>query len=163
MKAGWFVAIAASFYVFVVAVFWPIEKKIISPSPRKVAASGYAQATVIFSDDHVRVRIPTTAKLQEKGLAGVAQLADDEGMLWVYNTPSRVSFWMKGMLMPLDYIWLNRGRVIDVTENVPAPDSAFSTDLPIIDPGVPVDGVLEVAAGYVQRHQVKVGDAVEVK
>lgn len=163
MRAGWFVAIAASFYVFVVAIFWPVEKKVFPTSSRKVTASGYAQATVIFSEDHVRVRIPTTAKLQEKGLAGVASLSDDEGMLWEYDAPSRVSFWMKGMLMPLDFIWINSGRIVDIAEDVQPPVSSFSTDLPIIDPGVPVDGVLEVAAGYVQRHHVRVGDAVEVK
>lgn len=163
MKAGWLVAIAATFYIFVVALFWPIEKKILPPPTRQVAASGYAEASVIFSDNHVRVRIPSTDKLKEKGLAGVENLSDDEGMLWIYDPPRRVAFWMKGMHIPLDFVWLHSGRVVDLTQNVQPPSSPVDTDLEIIDPGVPVDAVLEVAAGYVQRQGVKVGDAVEVQ
>lgn len=162
MKAGWLVAIATIFYLLVVAMFWPIEKQILPTATRQVLPSGYAQAEVVFSDDHLRVRIPSTAKLQEKGLAGVDYLSDDEGMLWIYAPPERAVFWMKGMLIPLDFVWINSGHIVDLTENVQPPISAVSTDLPIIDPGVPVDGVLEVAAGYVQRHTLKVGDAAGI-
>lgn len=163
MRAGWFVAIAAAFYVFVVMLFWPIEKKVIPERTRRVAASGYAQAEVVFSDDHLSVRVPSTIQLQERGLAGVAQLTDDEGMLWIYDPPARVSFWMKGMLIPLDFVWISDGHIIELTENVPPPVSAVSTDLPIYEPGVPVDGVLEVAAGFADRHGLKVGDSVQIE
>lgn len=163
MRAGWFVAIAASFYFFVVALFWPIEKQIVPTATRRVASSGYAEAQVIFSDDHLRVRIPSTAKLQEKGLAGVDRLSDAEGMLWVYESPRRVAFWMKGMLIPLDFVWISDNHIVDLSENVQPPLNAVSTDLPIIEPGVPVTGVLEVAAGYVQRHGLKIGDVVEIQ
>ncbi len=163
MKAWWLIVIVTVFYLFVVNLFWPIEKKVLPPSTRKTAANGYAQAEVIFSDQHLRVRVPTTVQLQEKGLAGVDTLSDSEGMLWIYTAPQRVAFWMKGMLIPLDFVWISDGHIVDLTENVPPPASAVSTDLPIIDPGVPINDVLEVAGGYVQRHSLKVGDVAQVQ
>ena len=100
MRVGWFVLLASVFYLMIVALFWPIEKQVLPATSRKVAASGYAQGEVVFSDDHLHVRIPTTIQLQEKGLAGVSSLNDTEGMLWEYHPAERVAFWMKGMMMP---------------------------------------------------------------
>ncbi len=163
MKTGWLVGIAGSFYLFVVVLFWPIEKQVLPAATTRISTTGYAHGEVIFSDEHISVRIPKTNKLQQKGLAGVEHLPDSDGMLWTYQVPQRVAFWMKGMLIPLDFVWIRGGYIVSLTEQVPFPVTSYSTDLPIIDPGIPVDGVLEVAAGYVQRHQLKIGDVAEIK
>jgi len=57
------------------------------------------------------------------------------------------------MHFPLDFIYFNGGRVVELKENV------SNTDLTPFAPNEPVDAVLEVNAGYVAAHGIKVGDA----
>lgn len=163
MKTGWFIAVAGSFYLFVVALFWPVEKQAVTVGRLAVDANGYGRATVVFSDASVHALVPTTTALQEQGLAGRTKLTDVEGMLWIFRPSQRPSFWMKGMIIPLDFVWLNGGRIVDLTSDVSPPIDPSSSNGPIIEPIVPVDGVLEVAAGFVSRRGLRVGDAVQVK
>jgi uncharacterized membrane protein (UPF0127 family) len=44
---------------------------------------------------------------KEKGLQGVKELSEDEGMLFYFDPPQDVSFWMKGVEIPLDIIFIN--------------------------------------------------------
>ncbi|MEK7636990.1 MAG: DUF192 domain-containing protein [Patescibacteria group bacterium] len=162
MKTGWFIAVAGSFYLFVVALFWPVEKQMAASGRLAVDANGYGRATVVFSDASVHALVPTTTALQELGLAGRTQLTDVEGMLWIFDPPQRPSFWMKGMIIPLDFVWLNSGRIVDLTSDVSPPIDPSSTNMPIIEPIVPVDRVLEVAAGFASRHGLRVGDEARV-
>lgn len=162
MKVGWFVAIASAFYIFVVALFWPIERQILPSSGPTTDRNGYQHRVVQFSDSHVFARVPTTESLKELGLGGVSTLADDEGMLWVFTTPQRATFWMKGMLIPLDFIWIENNRIVNLTAQAAPPIDPISTDLPILDSGVPVDAVLEVAGGYIERHTLNIGDLVDI-
>ena len=162
MKSLWFVIVAAAFYLFVVALFWPYEKQLVFSNTSDVDTQGYAHARIQFSDTSITVQIPTTSATQELGLGGRRLLNDNEGMYWQYPTPERPSFWMKGMLIPLDFIWLNNGQVVEVEADVPPPSNPTSTDLPIIQPDVQVDGVLEVSSGFIQRHGIQVGDVARV-
>jgi len=50
------------------------------------------------------------------------------------------------MHFPLDFIYFNGGRVVELKENV------SNTDLTPFAPNEPVDAVLEVNAGYVAAH-----------
>lgn len=158
MKSGILVALATAFYLFVVALFWPVEKKLVTNAQPSVDASGYQHGTVIFSDASVRVSIPTTTATQQLGLGGRTGLSDNEGMYWVYDLPERPTFWMHGMLIPLDFVWVRDGQIVDLREHVPAPDDPSRTDLPIIQPIVPATGVLEVADGYIARHGLMIGE-----
>lgn len=164
MKTGWFVVLAASFYLFVVAVFWPMEKKIIVPATSQphIDAAGYGHGVVNFSDVSVNVEIPMTATTQERGLGGRNNLADNQGMYWRYEVAGRPMFWMKGMLISLDFVWITEGRVSQLTQNIPAPADPMSPDLAIYQPDVPVDGVLEVPAGFTARRHISVGDPVSL-
>lgn len=161
MKVGWLIIFASTFYLFVVVLFWPIEKQVMTTTHR-VPADGYERATVMFSDSHVAVRIPMTKALQEQGLGGVTHLSSTEGMMWRFNPAQRVTFWMHGMLIPLDFLWVQAGQIVAIDASVPAPTDPTSTDIPYLDPGVPVDGVIEVVDGYAAEHGISVGSQVQV-
>ena len=91
-----------------------------------------------------------------QGLAGRAGLKDDEGMYFVFDNPDRYGFWMKGMLFPIDIIWIKEESVIGFHENL-EPDNSSSPQ--IYYPPAPVDRVLEVKAGNVERLGIKTGDS----
>jgi uncharacterized membrane protein (UPF0127 family) len=53
-----------------------------------------------------------------RGLMFVKQLADDEGMLFIYERPQPVSMWMKNTFIPLDMLFVSAdGKVMRVVEN----------------------------------------------
>jgi uncharacterized membrane protein (UPF0127 family) len=160
MKTGWFVLLAGSFYFFVVALFWPVEKKIL-PTKTSATSAAYQHGTVVFSDTSVQVEIPTTQAASELGLGGRTNLADTAGMLWLFDPPVRPSFWMKRMKIPLDFIWIKQNQVVDITPDVPPPANANSP-LPIYEPSVTVDAVLEVRAGFGLDHHIQVGDTLRL-
>lgn len=66
------------------------------------------------------VVIAQTDEQREKGLQGVTNLSENEGMLFIFDEPSEVSFWMKDTLIPLDIIFIDEEMtVISVHQGVP--------------------------------------------
>lgn len=103
--------------------------------------------------------IAVTESQKQKGLGGRASMADTHGMLFLYDHKEQYEFWMKGMQFPLDFIWIDGKTIVDISENVSPP---IYNERPIlVKPNLPVDKVLEVNGGTVQRFGIKVGDAVE--
>lgn len=110
----------------------------------------------------VKVDVADTKEKRTKGLGGRESLATDEGMLFIFDKPAQQVFWMKGMLIPLDFIWISGDRVVDILENrqPPAAGQADST-LEKYGPNTPVDKVLEVNANFIKEHNIQVGDRLE--
>src|ERR1044071_5405536 len=55
----------------------------------------------------VLVEIADTDQKRSLGLGGRASLAPDAGMLFIMPQRKKPTFWMKGMLIPLDFIWID--------------------------------------------------------
>ena len=92
-----------------------------------------------------------------KGLSGRDFLPENQGMLFVYNKEDYYSFWMKNMNFPLDFIWINNNRVVEITENVLPKDYQPPK---ILRPSQKVNMVLEVNAGFAKKNNIKTGDIV---
>lgn len=108
----------------------------------------------------VGVEVAVTAEQKSQGLAGRGSLGENEGMMFVFDQPGQYGFWMKGMRFPLDFVWVRSGKVVEVTENVPVSNE----DAPkVYQPQQPIEAMLEVNAGWVRRHKVKVGDELVVE
>ena len=83
-----------------------------------------------------------------QGLSGRTGLDGIDGMLFVFDQPAIRTFWMKGMAMPIDIIWLYQGKVVGIERNVQPPPEG-TTDQALeryLAPQV-VDMVLETAPG----------------
>ncbi|HZB81760.1 MAG TPA: DUF192 domain-containing protein, partial [Rubrobacteraceae bacterium] len=55
----------------------------------------------------VRVEIATTTAERERGLMERTALAEDAGMLFVFDREQQLSFWMKDTLIPLSIAYIN--------------------------------------------------------
>lgn len=96
------------------------------------------------------VEVARTEEEKEIGLSNIEYLPDDEGMLFIYDTPQEVGFWMKDTLIPLDIVFINdEEEVISVHQGIP------NDETPIIEDNVLY--VLEVPAGS----GIKTGDEIE--
>ncbi|MBI2579268.1 MAG: DUF192 domain-containing protein [Candidatus Aenigmarchaeota archaeon] len=103
-------------------------------------------------------RVAETEEEQGEGLGGIWRLSDDKGMLYVYPRPDFYTHNMKDMRFPLDIIWIGKNKtIVDVIENVQPdsyPDYAFVNDFL-------AQYVLEISAGFFEKHKLKLGDLVE--
>ena len=108
------------------------------------------------------VEIAATSQERSRGLSGRESLPDLSGMLFVYDSARTPSFWMKEMLIPLDFVWIGEDcSVVDLHTDVPPPPPGTSTgSLPNYRPSSPVRYVLEINAGDVAELGIEVGDPV---
>lgn len=110
----------------------------------------------------LNVEIADTDETRSKGLGGRSSLDPNSGMLFVWETRSIPNFWMKGMKIPLDFIWINDDKVVDLLPNIRPPEEGQSDDtLPRYAPVTEINRILEVNAGYISAHNIKVGDKVQ--
>ncbi len=115
--------------------------------PPSVAA-GPMTARVAFGGQEFRVVVAVTPQSQIKGLGGRRSLGPDEGMLFVYDQPGDRAFWMRGMVISIDILWLHNYRVVHIEHNVPPPKpDTPDRELPIYRSPEPGNFVLEIAAG----------------
>jgi uncharacterized membrane protein (UPF0127 family) len=100
-------------------------------------------------------QIAATPEQQERGLMFRRVLAPDEGMIFPYDPPSSVSFWMHNTLIPLDMIFIRADGTIARIATAKALD-----DTPV-PAGEPVVAVLEIRAGRAAERGIRAGDRVE--
>lgn len=73
------------------------------------------------------VRISYTQQEKNQGLQQITRLDDNEGMLFVYDEPQDVSFWMKNTSIPLDIIFINEDEeVISVKQGFPMSEESIT-------------------------------------
>lgn len=78
----------------------------------------------------------------------------DHGMLFPYNPPQDVAFWMKNTWIPLDIIFIRSdGTIARITH-------AQAMDLTPLPSGEPVAAVLEIGGGRAAQLGIKEGDTV---
>lgn len=109
----------------------------------------------------VWVKIAQTYQQKKQGLSGVESMAEDEGILFVYDEPDSYNFWMKDMNFPLDFIWIREGEVVDLSENVPVFDQ--NGNFTRVQPNQPANQILEVNSGFIEKNKIEVGNRVKLE
>lgn len=120
-------------------------------------------ARIVIGGADIRAEIADTHEKQIRGLSGRGRLTPEEGMLFVFNQPSRQNMWMKDMYFPLDIFWIRGGKIMHIEKNVPIPPSQErSAPARIYESDTDANFVLETNAGFAAEHNVKVGDTVSI-
>ena len=118
------------------------------------------RALVSLGGVNVTASLSTTPDSQSKGLSIKDSLNENEGMLFIFESPQKYSFWMKDMKFPIDIIWINStGKIVHIEKNLspcylllPCPSYAPKNDSLY---------VLEVVSNFTNKFGVSVGDSVE--
>jgi hypothetical protein len=130
-----------------------------SANKAKSPSSEWKKGKVIIEDQTLDVYLAQTPAEREVGLSSFGGLKSDQGMLFVFESTGRPSFWMKNMKFPIDIIWINSNQVVDITKNLPV---QYDSELIRYYPNVDVDRVLEVNAGWSEKNNIKAGDKVDI-
>jgi len=121
------------------------------------------ETEVKINNQVITAEIADTTYLRDRGLSYRDSLMENRGMLFVFRPANLPRFWMKDMRFPLDIIWIDDDRVVDIDENLPNPSAETPLNqLPTYSPKSIVNYVLEVNAGYVAQNAIKIGDRVEI-
>lgn len=102
-----------------------------------------------------QVELALTAADQQRGLMFREEMAEDAGMLFVFDVVRPASFWMRNTLIPLDMLFIAPdGTILNIVERAEP-----ETDTPRRSAG-PVRAVLEINGGLAGLLGIAAGDRV---
>ncbi len=109
-------------------------------------------------DALVHLEVALTQEQKNQGLMNRNSLPENRGMVFIFKPAQKVTFWMKDTLIPLDMIFIRKGKIVKIIKNaIPnQTEILYPSDLEVTD-------VVEVNGGYSDRHNVSVGSKVIFK
>lgn len=148
------IRLAAAFCLFGQAV---AAADLCAPDRVRVLPEGAnLMATAAANVATFRVEVAQSPAERAEGLMFRTALAADAGMIFVYDPPETVAFWMKNTLIPLDMVFIGAdGRVLNVAGN------RQPHDLTGAPSAGPVRLVLEIAGGEAARRGIGPGSLVQ--
>ena len=122
----------------------------------------YTTPTVVIGPVAFPVEVAVTPAQREQGLSGRPSLASGAGMLFVFESPMPLQFWMKRMQFPLDMVWIGADCTIgEITRDVPPPPpDTKDSDLARIRPQSDMQYALEINAGEAAELGLEPGQPV---
>ena len=108
------------------------------------------------------VEVAVTPEQRRQGLSGRESLGAGRGMLFVYESPRPLQFWMVRMQFPLDFVWISGDCTVgEISRDIPPPpQNAEDDDIARVSPSGEIQFVLEINAGEAEGLGVEVGDRV---
>lgn len=131
---------------------------LLSPSLAALSAPT-TQGTVGFANGYrLEAEIADTQALREYGLMHREQLDENRGMLFVYPDQDLRGVWMKNTLLALDILFLSADhKIVSMLRNL---TPCRQKSCPVYTSVVTAQYMLEVNAGFIDRHQIETGQEV---
>ena len=130
-----------------------------APAATKTASDYF---TIKVGAEPVRMQLaveqPNNMREQMRGLMGRRDLAEDQGMIFVYRTPHRLSFWMRNTPTALDIGFFTKDGVLTEVRQM----------FPFDETSVPsarddIQFALEMNQGWFARHNQRPGAQLDMK
>lgn len=117
-------------------------------------------AQVRLGDALIDLEVTRTPQEQALGLMFRPGLEDDRGMLFEFNPPRPVSFWMKNVVISLDMVFIREGIIQAIAIQVPP---CTAEPCPTYSPRGEIDQVIELRGGRAAELNLKPGDPALVQ
>lgn len=114
---------------------------------------------VCFGSNCFSIEVVDTPSTREKGLMNRSHLADDSGMLFIFDSEQIYPFWMKNTLIPLDMIWLDKDKKVVFIFNNAVP--CEGDPCPIINPNIAAKYVVELNSGTAKNKNIYFGQLAD--
>lgn len=116
----------------------------------------YEKTTILVNDINVTMAIASTDEQRIRGLSGVENMSENEGMLFLFDKPSKQGFWMNKMNFPIDIIWVDSNNKVVHIEKQLEPCKLFLA-CPVYNPEFDSLYVIELRSGFADNHSIKNG------
>ena len=103
----------------------------------------------------IRVKIAKSEEEQQKGLMGVTDLPNDEGMLFDFGYRQNLSFWGMNTYIPLDIAFIQDNKIVRI-------DKIKPHSLVAVSSFIPCDAALEVNANFFLKNGIGENDTVKI-
>ena len=121
----------------------------------------YKKTSISINGFKVLLALASTDEQRIKGLSGLEKLNESEGMLFLFDQPSKQGFWMNEMKFPIDIIWLDsNSRVVHIEKNL-KPCTLFMA-CHVYSPQVDSLYVLELRSGFTNDHSINNGTKINL-
>jgi len=129
-----------------------------APSPATTTAAASAQRIILPDNFVVSVEVAANEELRSQGLMYRDQLAENRGMIFLFQQPGEYPFWMKNTFIPLDMIWMDaQHRIVHIAHDV---QPCKADPCPNYPPNAQASSVLELAAGVAAKHHLADGNVL---
>jgi uncharacterized membrane protein (UPF0127 family) len=136
--------------IIIVLIIAALGINYLAPKPPLAIINGH-----LFS-----LYLAKTPNEREVGLAKFNKIKTNQGMLFIFNQSDYYSFWMKNMHFPIDIIFINNNKIVDIFKNAPVIKSG---NLPIYQTRKKADEVLEINAGLSDKYHIDINSIVNIR
>lgn len=119
-------------------------------------------ADIMIGGTSYRFEVAATDRVRFHGLSDRDSMGRYVGMYFIFDRPGINSMVMRDMRFPLDMVWLNGATITDLAENLPLEPGRAESELTVYSNKTPGNGVIELPAGFIASHGIKVGDKVQI-
>src|SRR3989344_2818368 len=124
-----------------------------------VGCSQAEYAVIEMKGVKITAKIVDSEEAREKGLMNINYMPKNEGMLFIFQDLNQYEgFWMKDTLIPLDIIFIDNDKVVDIIEAEPC----VEVPCKIYYPKQKTLQVLEVNKGLSNKIGLKIGDEIKI-
>ncbi len=121
------------------------------------------EVTFLSKDDRrrlakIEVEVAKDTTKRQQGLMYRSYMDEDKGMIFIFEREDMQAFWMKNTILPLDILFIDSKGAINAIHKSTTPYSEKS-----LPSKLKSQFVVEVNAGYCDRHGIKEGDLIEYK
>ena len=139
-----------------------IVNNFINKEPKVEYYTFTKEGELIFTDSlgtlktKIDLEIADSEYERELGLMNRNEMKENEGMLFIFPDLTRRSFWMRNTLISLDMIFVDdQKKIVTIHKNTKI---LSETSYPSSQPAI---YVVEVLAGFTDRHNIQVGDKID--
>lgn len=123
--------------------------------PLAAGSADLPKRTLTIRGQQLIVEVASTPETRATGLMNRFSLQTDHGMLFVFEAPQPLAFWMKNTFIPLSIAFVDtRGRIVNIEDMRPQDESTHSSR------GVALYA-LEMRQGWFAARGIGAGDVVE--
>ncbi|MFZ1977634.1 MAG: DUF192 domain-containing protein [Bacteroidota bacterium] len=162
LKNKWII-LSIAFIILIIVIAIAVPKKN-DQDTASAAPQFKKEGELIFlrKDDQpiigIDIEIADNDSRREVGMMERPAMDELKGMLFVFDEEFYASFWMKNCVLSLDMIFINKtGLIVTIHKNTtPFSEQNYTATAPTLL-------VLEVNAGFTDRHNISVGDRITWK
>lgn len=119
-------------------------------------------SSIVLRGETLDVLVAKTPAHWYRGLGKRDNLGDSDGMLFLFPEAGRHGIVMRDMRFPIDIVWIEQGVVVDIAPRVQLEPGVEEKDLTVYYPRTDASVVLELPAGWADKHGLMIGGRVEV-
>ncbi len=123
--------------------------------PASIAAGDLPVRTLTIRDQKLTVEVASTGETRATGLMNRFSLRQDYGMLFVFEAPQPLAFYMRNTYIPLSIAFIDpQGRILNIEDMQPKDESTHWSKGPALY-------AIEMRQGWFAAKGIGAGDVVE--